>query len=134
MRALTLAIVLAGALTPLSAMAATATAAADANSDARCLMTMAALASSQDQNQARFGQEAVIYFAGRVKAREPSYDFATRLKPIAASLTNETLQAEAQRCGPMVVKTMEELQAAQKAFGPPPAATGRPAPAPAPKP
>jgi hypothetical protein len=124
MRALTLAIVAAAAMTPVAASAAPP-AQGGVNGDARCLMTMAALASSQDQGQARFGQEAVIYFAGRVKAKDPTFDFSTRLKPIAATLNPDALQAEAQRCGPMVVQTMEELQSAQKSFGPPPSSTPR---------
>lgn len=132
MRALTLAICAAAALSPLAAAAAPAAggAAGGVASDARCLMTMAALASSKDENSSRIGQAGVVYFAGRVKAVEPGYDFSTRLKTVAASMNGQNLQAEAQRCGPMVVATLNQLQAAQKSFAPPPGSAAGPPPKP----
>jgi hypothetical protein len=45
-------------------------------------------------------------------------------------MTPTDFEAEVKRCGPMVVGVMQGLQAAQGAFGPPPAAAGQ---APAPK-
>jgi len=123
MRPITLALCAGFALAPLAAAAAPA--AGGAASDARCLMTMAAISGSQDAAQARLGQVGVIYFAGRVKAQDPSFDFATKLKPIADSLTRDTINAEAQRCGPLLTNTLRELDTAQKSF---PAA--KPAPAP----
>jgi len=114
MRPITLALCAGFALAPLAAVAAPA--AGGAASDARCLMTMAAISGSQDANQARLGQVGVIFFAGRVKAQDPSFDFATKLKPIADSLNRESINAEAQRCGPILTNTLRELDTAQKAF------------------
>jgi len=132
MRAVSLACCAAVALLalPLTAQAQGDTAAVTA--DARCLMTMAALASVQDETRARLGQAGVVFFAGRIKAREPGYNFATRLKPVADSLNGESVQSEAQRCGPLVVDALKELRAAQESFAPagsaakPPASGARP--------
>jgi len=120
MRSLTLAFCAGLVLAPLPAAAAAGAAAGDA----RCLMTMAALTSSPDQAQARRAQIGIIYFAGRVKADDPSYDFAARLKTVAAGMNRESIGAEIQRCGPLLVNTLRELDAAQKTFPPP-----QPAPA-----
>lgn len=114
MRPITLALCAGFTLAPLAAVAAPA--ATGAASDARCLMTMAAISGSQDADQARLGQVGVIFFAGRVKAQDPNFDFATKLKPIADSLNRETINAEAQRCGPLLTNTLRELDTAQKAF------------------
>jgi len=125
MRTLSFAIALATGLAPLAAAAATPAPAPAGGSaaDARCLMTMAALASSQDENSARLGQAGVVFFAGRIKAQDPTYDLGARLKAVAQSMNGENIQAEAQRCGPMVIETLNQLQTAQKSFGstPPPA-------------
>ena len=101
-------------------------------SDARCLMTMAALTSNPDQTRARTAQVGVIFFAGRIKAQDPSYDFGTRLKTVVTGMTRETLAAEAQRCGPILVETLRELDAAQKTFPQPKPAAAPAAGAPAP--
>ena len=91
--------------------------------DARCLMTMAALSSAKEEARARAAQAGVIYFAGRIKARDPSYNFGTRLKDVGASLTREAVVAEAQRCGSLLTETLRELDTAQKSFpAPKPAA------------
>lgn len=127
MRPFTLAIFGAALLTPAAAAAATAAAppaASPALQDARCLMVMGALSASQDQNTAIDAQFGVAYFAGRIKARDPSFNLGTRLPAVAASLNGQPMQAEASRCGPMVVEALKELQAAQRAFAPPPAASG----------
>jgi len=116
MRPITLALCMGFALAPLAAAAAPAAGGGGAASDARCLMTMAAISGSQDTNQARLGQVGVIYFAGRVKAQDPTFDFAARLKPIADTLNREAINAEAQRCGPILTNTLKELDAAQKSF------------------
>jgi len=115
------------ALTPAIA-AAQAPAASPVTSDARCLMAMAALSSSSDQNAAGVGHEGVVYFAGRIKAREPSYDLGVRLKTVAAGLNGQSLQAEVQRCAPLVVEALRQLQAAQESLAPP-ASKSAPAPA-----
>lgn len=122
MRPLALAICATLALAPLPAAAA---ASAGAAQDARCLMTMAALTSSTDANKARTAQAGVIYFAGRVKAEDPSYDFGVKLKTVAAGMNRETLVAEAQRCGPILMAALRELDTAQKSF-PPPAPSAAP--------
>ncbi|CAN7285761.1 hypothetical protein LJR225_001470 [Phenylobacterium sp. LjRoot225] len=125
MRPLALAICAGLALSPLPAAAAASAGAAPA--DARCLMTMAALTSSKDEAKARTAQAGVIYFAGRVKADDPSYNFGVKLKDVAASMSRETLAAEAQRCGPILVSALRELDAAQKSFPPAaPAAAAKP--------
>lgn len=122
MRPTTLALCAGIALAPF-ATAIAAPAATGAANDARCLMAMAAISGSTDANQSRLGQVGVIYFAGRVKAQDPSFDFATKLKPIADSMNRDAIGQEAQRCGPILANTMRELDNAQKAFpAPKPAA------------
>jgi|KBSSwiStaDraftv2_1062776.scaffolds.fasta_scaffold02358_12 hypothetical protein len=90
--------------------------------DARCLLTMAALTNTKDANTARSAQIGVVYFAGRLKARDPAFDFTSRLKTVAASLDPKGLPAEVQRCGPMVETAMKQLDAGLNALAPPPAA------------
>lgn len=139
MRPLTLVLSAAIALAPLAAVAAPAHAARTAAparaggvaGDARCLMTMAALTSNPDPTRSRTAQAGVIFFAGRIKAQEPSYDFGTQLKTVVAGMSRDVLTAEAQRCGPILVETLRELDAAQKSFPQPKPATP-PAGAPAP--
>jgi len=112
------------ALSSGAAVAAPAAPASGVDSDARCLMTMAALSTSKEEARVRAAQAGVVYFAGRIKARDPSYNFAVRLKPVAASLSGDQLATEAPRCGAILTGTMRELDAAQKAFPP-----AQPAPA-----
>lgn len=128
MRPLALAICAGLALSPLPAAAAASAGAAAG--DARCLMTMAALTSSKDETQARQAQVGVIYFAGRVKAEEPSYNFAAKLKAVAAGMSRETIATEVQRCAPILRNTMLELDAAQKSLAPPQPAPAAAAPKP----
>lgn len=122
MRPITMAMCAGLALAPLAAVAAPA--AGGAASDARCLMTMAAISGSQDANQARLGQVGVVFFAGRVKVQDPSFDFATKLKPIADTMNRDAINQEAQRCGPILTNTLRELDNAQKAFPAPKPAAG----------
>lgn len=123
----------AGAQTRPAAKHAAAAAAAPASSvdsDARCLLGMAALSNATDQNSARAGQIGVIYFAGRVSARDPGFDFA-RLRVMASGLNAQTMQAELQQtCGPMLNTAMQKLQAA---LASPPTATTPATPPPAPQ-
>jgi len=101
--------------------------------DVRCMLTMAALSGNKaNQPQAGLG---IFYFAGRIKAQSPNFNFGSDLKPVAAKMTQQDFESEVARCGPMVVSVVQGLQAAQAAFGPPPSAPGAtpPAPAPAPK-
>lgn len=130
MRPITLVLGAGIALAPLAAFAAAPGAGSSAvAADARCLMTMAALTSTPDATRARTAQVGVIFFAGRIKAQDPSYDFGTRLKSVASGMNRETVAAEAQRCGPMLVDTLKELDAAQKTFPAPKPAAQAPAPA-----
>lgn len=133
MRPLTLALSAGVALLPFAAAAAPA-ATGSVAADARCLMTMAALTSAPDPKRARTAQVGVIYFAGRIKAQDPSYNFGTQLKTVVAGMNRDVLTAEAQRCGPILVETLKELDAAQKSFPAPkpaaPAAAAKPAPKP----
>jgi hypothetical protein len=131
MRQLTLALGAALALSPLAAVAATtaAPAAGGVSDDARCLMTMAAFTSAKDPNTASSAQFGVAYFAGRIKARDPSFNFGQRLKAVAASMNGQNLQAEADRCGTLVVEALRELQVAQGSFAPPAGQAGAASPA-----
>ena len=120
-----LAAICVAATLPLAAAAeAQPAATSPADPDARCLLTMAALSNSSDQNASHFGQAGVIYFAGRVGARDPNFNFS-RLPAMAAAMTSETAQTELkQRCGPMLNSAMQSLQAAlapPKSQSPPPA-------------
>jgi hypothetical protein len=92
-------------------------------------MTMAALTSAQDPNRARTAQAGVIFFAGRIKGQDPSYNFGTQLKTVVAGLNRDVLTAEAQRCGPMLVEAMRELDDAQKTFPHPKPSAGAAPPA-----
>ena len=110
---------------------AQAQAQAGVTGDVRCMLTMAALSGNKaNQPQAGLG---IFYFAGRIKAQNPAFNFATDLKPTAVKMTQPDFEAELKRCGPMVVSVMQGLQAAQASLAPPPPATGAtPAPAPVP--
>lgn len=101
-------------------------------SDARCLLAMAALSNSNDQNAAHFGQAGVIYFAGRLGARDPSYNFA-RLHSLAATMNSQMAQTELkERCGPALNNAMQSLQAALAPPASPSPAPGTPAAPPLP--
>ena len=112
---------------------AQAQAASGVTADVRCMLTMAAVANNKaNQPQAGLG---MFFFAGRIKAQNPAFNFATDLKPVATKMTATDFEAEIKRCGPMVVSVMQGLQAAQASFGPPPQpATGATPPPKAPAP
>jgi hypothetical protein len=74
----------------------------------------------------------MFYFAGRIKAQNPAFNFATDLKPVAVKMGQPDFEAELKRCGPIVVSVMQSLQAAQASFGPPPQPAGAAPPAKAP--
>lgn len=85
--------------------------------DVRCMLTMAALSGNKaNQPQAGLG---IFYFAGRIKAQAPAFNFATDLKPVAAKMAPADFEAELKRCGPMVVSVMQGMQAAQASMAPP---------------
>jgi hypothetical protein len=137
MRPLTVVSCAAALFIPAAAAAATSSTAAapsGVTQDARCLMIMGALTGSKDQNAAMEAQFGVAYFAGRIKARDPSFNFGARLPAVAAGMNGQPMQAEANRCGPMVVEALQQLDAAQKSFAPPPGATGQAKPPAAPPP
>lgn len=101
---------------------AQAQSAAGVTGDVRCMLTMAALSNNKsNQPQAGLG---IFYFAGRIKAQSPNFNFATELKPVAAKMTPPDFEAELKRCGPMLSSVMQGLQAAQASFGPPPQPAG----------
>jgi hypothetical protein len=132
MRAFLLAAAGAVLLSPVAAVAAPAAAGAAIEADARCMLTMAALAAqTTDDKRQESARIAVGFFAGRVKARDPGYDFTTRLKPLAARLDRPHLETELKRCGPLVQAPMTQLEAAFRALSPP--AASKPPPAAAPK-
>ncbi len=126
MRPSTLAVCAMAVFSPLAAFAATPAPPTGVSADARCLMTMAAFTGAKDTNTASTAQLGVLYFAGRIKAQSPGYDLGTQLKAVAAGMSGQPLKAEADRCGPMVLEVLRELQAAQQALAPPPSA-GAPA-------
>jgi hypothetical protein len=118
---------LAATLGCATAAQAQTAAAALTTADARCLLGMVALTNSKDANAQRLGQGGVIYFAGRIAARDPGYDFA-RLKALAATMDAKTAQTDLQQhCGPMFNKSMQQVTTA---LAPPAAAAGAPPPAP----
>jgi hypothetical protein len=114
---------------PAKAAAATAPAAEGVNSDVRCLMTM--IAFGQDKTRQQAGQIGVYFFSGRISARAPGIDLAAAMKAEAPKLGQAELQAELQRCGPMVAASSTKMQAALIALRPPGAPPLAPAPAPA---
>ena len=63
--------------------------------DVRCMLTMAALSGNKaNQPQAGLG---LFYFAGRIKAQNPAFNFATDLKPTAVKMTQPDFEAELKR-------------------------------------
>ena len=127
MRAATVTVLISGLLACAgSAQAQTGTA-----GDVRCFLTMAALTQNKaNQPQATIG---LFYFAGRIKAQAPAFNFGTDLKPIAAKMTKPDLEADVKRCGPMVQSVVQDLQAAQASLAPPAAPAAPVAPAAPPK-
>ena len=85
--------------------------------DIRCMLTMAQLSNNKaNQPQAGFG---LFYFAGRIRAQTPNFNFGTDLKPVAVKMTQADFEAETKRCGAMVVSVFQGLQAAQASMAPP---------------
>ena len=128
MRALStplLAALLVAAASPSFAAPAPAAAVNPNTADVRCLLTMTAVASNKERQQA--GQVGVYFFAGRLSARSPGFDLAAAVKAEAPTLGPQQLQAELQRCGPLVAAAAQKTQTAINSLRPP----GAPAPAPA---
>lgn len=100
---------------------------AGVSGDIRCLLTMAAL--GQDKQRQQAALIGAYFFIGRISARAPGIDLPAAVKAEAAKLKGQSLNAEAQRCGPMVEGGMRALQASFG--GPRPAQTGAPSGVPA---
>lgn len=120
------------AIIPITAAAQTPAAPASTEvTDERCLLAMIALSNASDQNASRMGQSGVFFFAGRLKGRDPNFDF-NKLKAVSATMNAQTAQNELQQhCGPIVSTSIQQLQTA---LTPPggqaaPPAKGAPAPA-----
>lgn len=100
-------------------------------SDERCLLVMIALSNASDESAARMGQTGALFFAGRLKGRDPNFDFA-KLKSVAATMNAQSAQDDLQqRCGPIVTGALKQLQTALGASSQPPAA--KPGAPPSPK-
>jgi hypothetical protein len=119
------------AVTLASATAAVAQPAVPAASlqDARCLLAMVALSNATDANAQKLGQSGVIYFTGRISARDPNFNFAS-LKSLASTMNVQAAQTDLQqRCGPMFEQSMKQLETALAAPpGAAPPAAAQPAP------
>ena len=98
--------------------------------DARCLLAMVALSNSSDPSQQHLGEGGVIYFTGRLAAQNPKFDFAS-LRSLAATMDARSAQTDLQRrCGPMLEKSMQQLQTALPPASASPASAGRRSPPP----
>ena len=102
----------AATLTLVSAANAQPPEASPTTADARCLLAMVALSNSQDPNRQRTGQEGVLYFTGRIAARDPNFNFAS-LRTLAEKMDAQSAQTDLQqRCGPMFNKSMQQVTTA----------------------
>ena len=99
----------------LGASAATsATAQSSVKSDVRCMLTMSAVQGTPEQKQA--AQMGVYFFAGRLRAQNPSFDYATALRNEAAQMKVSDFQAALTPCGNQVKAVIQSLAAAQAAL------------------
>jgi hypothetical protein len=108
-----------------AAVAATASAqpaAAPPTEEAKCLLDMVALSNSSTPEAERAGEDGVMFFVGRISARDPGFDF-TRLKAMASSMNAQVAQSELQqKCGPMVQRYMQQFETALASPAPSPSA------------
>jgi hypothetical protein len=104
---------------PKPAAATTAASTGGATGDVRCLLTMVALRGQKDQQAAQQGVLGVFFFAGRVSTHGPTLDLASAFKTQAPTLTQTQLQAELQRCAPIIQTSLQGVQAALSALRPP---------------
>jgi hypothetical protein len=104
---------------PAAALAQTAPSVSD---NARCVVAMVAYSSvAGDPKRTELGHLGVAYYAGRVKSEAPNYDLARQLRALAASMDQKALQAEIGRCGPPLLKVVQDIGAAfPKPPAPPP--------------
>ena len=124
MRILVLGLWASFALSPAAALAAPTAAPTGVAADARCLLAMAALSTSKDERQAKSAQAGMVYYAGRIKARDPSYNFTARLKTVAASMNREAVVAEVPTCGTAMTNSLRDLDGGLKTLS-----QAKPAPA-----
>lgn len=102
------------ALLIMTALTMSATAARAENTvtaDARCMLTMSAVAGDQNQRQAAL--LGIYYFAGRIRVQSPNYDFGTGLKAQGEKMTVADFQKELKPCGDQIKATAQALEAAQ---------------------
>jgi hypothetical protein len=96
------------ALAAASSPARSAALAAE-GADARCLLAMVALSNSTNPNDQAYGQVGVVYFMGRIAARDPGFDFAS-LRALAGTMDAKSVHADLQQsCSPMFQKSMAQL-------------------------
>jgi hypothetical protein len=113
------------------AAAAPAAPAATVNGDARCLLAMAVLSTSKDERQAKSGEVGMAYYAGRIKARDPSYNFTAKLKGVADTMNRDAVIAEVPTCGTAMSGSLRDLDGGLKTLSQAAAsAAAKPAPAP----
>jgi hypothetical protein len=74
---------------------------------------MAALGNSAEPTDKRLAQVGVVFYASRLKMRDPRYDFSGNLKRAKDQLIGHKVSDEVQRCAPEVINTMKQLDAAQ---------------------
>jgi|KBSSwiStaDraftv2_1062776.scaffolds.fasta_scaffold28364_5 hypothetical protein len=117
-----------------SALAAPTAAPTGVAADARCLLAMAALSGSKDPKQSESAQAGMVYYAGRIRAREPSFDFSTRLKAVAATMNREAVVAEVPVCGNAMTTSLRDLDNGLKTLSQAPAGAAKPGAAAPPKP
>lgn len=88
------------------ALAAPAQAAPDPDQDLRCF----AVGLSLIESNPTAGLTAAMYFMGRLEGREPNTDWYARLARHLETVTPESLQADAQVCGQILVDKGQEMQ------------------------
>lgn len=80
--------------------------------DVRCMLTMSAVSGTPAQREA--ATMGVYYFAGRVKARQPSYNFSTGLKSEVARMHVADFQQALKPCTDQLKATVAALATAQE--------------------
>ena len=109
--------VLAAAATPVVAAPAAAGPNPATVQDVRCLMTMMALRQAKDRQEA--GQAGIYFFGGRISTRDPGADLGSIMKAQAPTLDPKGLEAESQRCGPIIANGMKAVQDGVNVLRPP---------------
>ncbi len=90
------------------------------NADLRCLLAMAAASGSEPSREV--GSLGTFFYLGRILAIEPTFDFSTRLKPVASAMTQSDLPGEIRRCGLDIKAASEGMKAAQDSLNGKPSA------------